>query len=129
MNKNLLYAEDDPKVRETMTMAFGFILPGVRVEAVKNGRDLVERYKTGQYDVIVTDGDMDPGIHGLEAMEEIRAYENQVGRNPTPAIFYSGRITPDVSERCSKIGGVEALAKPADLSVIKSKVMTALQIS
>ena len=82
MKNKILVMEDDASIR----ILLGAILKkaGYHVHACVNGKEGIEAFRTGQFDLVITDMDM-PLISGLEAIKLIRQ------ESPTvPIIAMSG---------------------------------------
>jgi len=65
-----IIAEDNKGMREFLA---GYVTQqGFQVDAVENARDLIERVSQGNYDFVITDYRMPPGMNGLQAIAEIK---------------------------------------------------------
>ena len=70
----ILLADDDPFVlRSLITFLKDNVPATVLVEAVTNGQELIEKVRTNEYAVILTDNQM-PIMTGIEAVREIRTF-------------------------------------------------------
>jgi len=66
----LLCADDEPDLRTILELALS-IDPGLEVEIVSSGAELLERASHTRYDAFVLDGMM-PGIDGYEVCRRLR---------------------------------------------------------
>lgn len=86
-NLRLLAADDVPEV--------GWLLESLlassrcTLEMVRDGATVVEKARSGAFDVILLDLEM-PGMNGVEAARAIRANEKADGRAPVPLVIVSG---------------------------------------
>lgn len=69
----IIIAEDDPNLRKLYRMSVETFIPDGVIDEVNNGSDLVTRVVEGNYDLVLTDNNMPPGLSGLEAIRQIRA--------------------------------------------------------
>jgi PAS domain S-box-containing protein len=122
----VLLADDSPDNR----LVFELYLRGdhFRVDTVEDGARAVEKFKSGDYDVVLMDIQM-PVIDGLTAVREIRRYESENKRRPIPIIaLTASALEEDV--RAAIVAGCDIhLAKPvrkaAMIAAINSAVKTA----
>ncbi|OGI73065.1 hypothetical protein A3D42_01940 [Candidatus Nomurabacteria bacterium RIFCSPHIGHO2_02_FULL_41_18] len=94
----ILYAEDDKIWRRTLQDLLEY--RGCVVEAVENGKILLEKLATGAYDLVLTDNDM-PVLTGIQALKKIREME---GLRDLPVIVFSGRSS-DLEKYVTGLGG------------------------
>jgi len=83
---------------------------GHSVDIANNGREVVELWKRGDYDLVLMDVQM-PERDGLEATRLIRALEQQRGTR-TPIIAMTAHALKGDRERCLEAGMDEYVAKP-----------------
>lgn len=110
----VLVAEDDRAVRESMVRAFG--LEGYGVTAVTNGAQALEHLREHDVDVVVLDVSM-PVLDGLTACRVLRAEGNQV-----PILMLTAR-----TETSDRVAGLDAGAddyvpKPFDLDELFARM-------
>ncbi len=110
----ILLAEDNPMNQEVArrTLAkFGYV-PSV----VNNGREAVDAYRSGAYDLILMDVQM-PEMGGFEATAAIRALEAGTG-NRIPIIAMTAHAMSGDRERCLDAGMDDYITKPIDAETL-----------
>jgi signal transduction histidine kinase/AmiR/NasT family two-component response regulator len=119
----VLAAEDIPTnqlVLRTVMESFG-----VDLTMVDNGREAVEAWNTGNFDLILMDIQM-PEMDGVEATLAIRAAEEQTGRARTPIIAVSANAMAHHVKRYREVGMDGHVAKPIELAKLHAAMETAL---
>jgi signal transduction histidine kinase/CheY-like chemotaxis protein len=104
----ILLAEDNVVSRELVTALLRH--PGHEVELANNGREAVELYEPGRYDLILMDVQM-PEMDGLEATARIRAKELAAGVH-TPVVALTAHAMSGDRDRCLAAGMDDYLSKP-----------------
>jgi CheY-like chemotaxis protein len=84
---------------------------GIQVDTGSDGEIGLIQFKTGMYDLVLTDLDM-PGLDGFRLLEEIRRTEMEEGQQPTPVVAITAHTDPATSERCFKAGMDAFVTKP-----------------
>lgn len=87
---------------------------GHRVVACGDAREALQRWRSGTFDVLMTDCNM-PGMNGYALTEAIRQIEAQEGRSPCPVIGCTANAFEDERERCERAGMDQLLVKPVTL--------------
>ncbi len=103
----ILVVDDDTQVLEVVSEMLR--MEGHQVTTAINGRDAINKFKAGNYDLVITDLIM-PEREGLETIVELKSC-----RRETPVIAMSGggRVGPtDYLETAQFIGANATLAKP-----------------
>ena len=85
-----------------------------------NGRETIERFRTGSYDLIFMDVQM-PEMDGLSATEAIRKLEKSSGTH-IPIFAMTAHALKGDRERCLAAGMDGYISKPATLAEIASAV-------
>ena len=108
MGLSVLLAEDN---LVNQTLATGVLKnQGHTVTLACNGREAVDIYADGSFDVVLMDVQM-PILDGLAATAEIRKLQQQSGR-ATPIIAMTAHAMKGDRERCIEAGMDEYLSKP-----------------
>ena len=105
---HILLADDNlinQKVAVSMLQSMGH-----QVDAVLNGRELVDAWEAGQYDLVCTDVQM-PEMDGYEATGAIRAREQETGGH-VPIVGLTAHAMKGDRERCLEAGMDDYVAKP-----------------
>jgi signal transduction histidine kinase/CheY-like chemotaxis protein len=84
---------------------------GLRVEVARNGREAVDAWATGRFDLILMDCQM-PVLDGYEAAREIRRRE-WAGRR-IPIVAFTAHAMKDHDLECKAAGMDDCLTKPLD---------------
>lgn len=105
----LLIAEDDVPSFELLQIYLEDF--NVSITHVDNGRDLLEKCKSDDFDIVITDNRM-PLLNGLEVIEMIREEDKE-----TPFIAISGNIFEEDKQECLEAGFNGYLNKPVKPSV------------
>lgn len=109
MIKHILIVEDNATAlysEKTLMEKLGCI-----VTSAKTGEEAVELFKNNHYELILMDLGL-PGISGIEATRQMRTYEQNEQRTPTPIIAVTGSIDHDQHQRCIEAGMKEVCTKP-----------------
>lgn len=118
----ILVADDEPSVLE----AFARMLrgEGYEVEAVRNGREAVEAFAPGRFDLVVLDYAM-PEMNGAAACERIRAADGAV-----QVVFLTASATDALQVRAFAAGADDFIDKMRfDDSVFLARVARAVERS
>jgi signal transduction histidine kinase/DNA-binding response OmpR family regulator len=105
----VLVAEDNPVNQRVVSLMLE--RAGCVVTLAGDGRDAVTRYERGTFDVVLMDLQM-PGLDGLEAFREIRAFDRRLGRKTTPVVAVTAHAMAEDRDRCLAEGMEGYLPKP-----------------
>jgi signal transduction histidine kinase/ActR/RegA family two-component response regulator len=119
----LLAAEDNPTNQQVLAAVMESL--DLDVDIVANGREAVEAWKTGEYDLILMDIQM-PVMDGIAAAREIRGAELATGRARTPIIALTANaLTHQVAEYMA--AGMDGhVAKPIEIAKLYGAISAAL---
>jgi CheY-like chemotaxis protein len=98
---------------------------GVDLDMVDNGRQAVEAWSKGDYDLILMDIQM-PEMDGVEATQAIRAAEAATGRARTPIIAVSANAMSHHVKQYRAVGMDGHVAKPIELVKLHAAIEAAL---
>lgn len=105
----ILAAEDTSANQRVLELLLGPL--GVEVTIARDGREAVELFEAGRYDLVLMDSRM-PRLGGIEATQEIRRFEREQARAPTPIVALTAE-TLDSAMTAFRAAGVDAfLPKP-----------------
>jgi CheY-like chemotaxis protein len=90
----------------------------VTVDIAENGKIGVEKFRNGEYDIVLMDIQM-PVMNGLEATAAIRAFSD------VPIIALTANASRQEAERCIKSGCDDYLAKPFKPQELYNKIADA----
>jgi two-component system sensor histidine kinase/response regulator len=93
-------------------------LLGVMAEVVENGQKALERWRDGDYALLLTDVHM-PTMDGYELTAAIRTEEAQSNRSYIPIIALTANAMQGEADRCKALGMDDYLSKPVQLAVLK----------
>ncbi len=95
---------------------------GFTVDAATNGRECIEKYRSGNYDLIFMDINM-PELDGLEATKLIRGEEKKNGRPRMPIVAVTAHVYPEDIKKCTEAGMDSCVAKPYDTMKLIEEIM------
>ncbi len=81
------------------------------IEIASNGQQAVEKFRTGRFDIVLMDVEM-PELDGYAATREIRRYEQEMTREPTPVVALTAHAFSDRRDKSSEAGFTAHLTKP-----------------
>ena len=110
----ILIADDETLERNALEFHISSLFPDSVCVKVANGREAVEAFSRGGFDVALLDIQM-PGMGGLEAAERIR--EISPG---TLVVFLTAWSRFDFAQQAIRIGAFDYLVKPADRATLKA---------
>ncbi len=119
----VLLAEDNP-INQIVAARFLERL-GCVVDIAADGRQVMERWRPGQYDVVLMDCQM-PHMDGLEATRAIRSRESAASR--TPIVALTANAMPEDRRRCLEAGMDDYLAKPISLLDLQDALARAIPV-
>jgi len=87
------------------------------VEEADGAEAAVEKFKTGQFDLVIMDIHM-PRIDGYEAIRRIRAFETQKKSTPKPIIALTAMDPAQAAPKTREAGATTCLSKPIKQAVL-----------
>jgi len=119
----LLAAEDNPTNQQVLSAVLGSL--GIDVDIVPDGKEAVEAWSRGGYDLILMDIQM-PVMDGIAAAREIRRIEIEERRRRTPIVALTANaLTHQVEEYLA--AGMDAhVAKPIEIAKLYDAISGAL---
>ncbi len=118
----ILLAEDEPMIREMITEMLA--RKGFHVDIAESGRDAVEKWRDGGYDLILMDLQM-PQVNGLDATRSIRAAEAE-GKKRTCIIGLTAHARREIINECMEVGMDRVLTKPLQISDLYAAIEESL---
>lgn len=107
----ILIAEDivmNKMLIRTLTMR---LVPNAEIVEASNGAETFALYKKDDYDLILMDVQM-PEVSGITATEQIRKWEQEQERVPTPIIALTAGALLEEKEACLNSGMNDFISKP-----------------
>ncbi len=98
---------------------------GVELTVVGDGRQAVDAFAAGAFDVVLMDVQM-PEMNGVEATEAIRRMEADRGLAPTPIIALTANVMPAQIKDYMAAGMTDWVAKPIVLQRLHAALADAL---
>lgn len=115
---NILLAEDNSFNQRVI--ADSLKMNGHQVTIAGNGKEAIEQWEKGAYDLVLMDVQM-PEMSGLEATEAIRRKESERGRH-TVIIAISANAMKEDREKCLHAGMDDYISKPVDMKELLRKL-------
>ncbi|MDZ4372282.1 MAG: ATP-binding protein [Phenylobacterium sp.] len=109
----LLAAEDNATNQQVLAAVLGSL--GIDVHIVPNGKEAVEAWRTGVYDLILMDIQM-PVMDGITAAATIRETEVAIGRRRTPIVALTANALTHQVEEYLAVGMDAHVAKPIEIA-------------
>jgi len=119
----LLAAEDNPTNRQVLAAVLGSL--GLDVHIVPDGKEAVEAWRTGGYDLILMDIQM-PVMDGITAAKQIRAAEAAENRPRTPIVALTANALTHQVEEYLAVGMDAHVAKPIEIAKLYDAISDCL---
>ncbi len=115
----ILAAEDNKTNQVLLSAMLGPL--GVELRLAGDGREAVELFRDGVFDVVLMDAQM-PVMNGADAARAIRDFERAEGRRPTPILALSANVMRHQIEEYTAAGMDGFVAKPIDMAALISAI-------
>ncbi|WP_212699510.1 ATP-binding protein [Thalassovita aquimarina] len=122
-NLMILVAEDNEINQIVLSNQLEIL--GYPHDIASNGRDALQKWSSGLYDLVLTDCHM-PLMDGFELTSEIRRLEAERNGPHTPIIAITANALAGEAEKCIGMGMDGYLAKPVEISALRDKLDTLL---
>src|SRR5262245_50245424 len=116
---HILIVDDDPAIREVLQESLQE--SGYRCTTAGDGIDALERFRSGAFQLLVSDIDM-PQMDGVRLLREVKTL-----RPDTEVIMLTGMLDLDVAIRAIRMGASDYLTKPFNLEQVRITVDRALE--
>ncbi len=114
MDEHVLIIDDEPEFIETLGQRM--TSRGMNVTTSTSARKAIEVMEAKDFDVVVLDLQMSE-LDGLEALKIIKETKPEI-----QVILLTGHATVEKGIEAMKLGAMDLLEKPADLSVLTEKI-------
>ncbi len=122
-NIRLLAAEDNPTNQQVLAAVMESL--GIDIDIVPDGRQAVDAWRVGGYDLILMDIQM-PVLDGIDAAREIRAVEASEKRRRTPIVALTANALTYQVEEYMAAGMDGHVAKPIEIAKLYEAISAAL---
>lgn len=117
-----LLVVDDNKVNR-MALSRSLEMQGHVVETAENGKEGLEKFRTGTFDLMLLDIEM-PVMNGFEVLE---ACLNDLNLRQIPIIMTSAMEELDAVVKCVELGAEDYLTKPVNAILLRARVNASLE--
>jgi CheY-like chemotaxis protein len=119
----VLVADDNPTNRKVIELMLS--AAGAQPTCVEDGRQALEAWQAGAYDVVLMDLRM-PVMDGLTAIRSIREAEAASGRRRTPIVVLSANTSPQDRGASAAAGADGHIGKPVQAQDLLAALTGAL---
>ena len=105
-HKRILLVDDDEDHLFLEKSFLQRIMPDLEIESATSGKECLERIKNDNFDCIVSDYNIGPGVGGLELLKSLRKMNVEV-----PFFFFSSQDISMVKKEASKYGAMGFISK------------------
>ena len=116
---NVLVIDDHPANLLLMEQQLSFL--GLRLSSARDGREGLEKWRTGGFDVVILDCNM-PRMNGYQVAEAVRAEEHLRGWPRCVILGYTANAQPEVRPKCLDVGMDDCLLKPISLQMLTQRL-------
>lgn len=121
--KKILYVEDD---RNSQYLVEQILRNNYDVDIAPHAKDVMTWVNLRNYDLILMDIKLDQGYSGLDLTKKIRTLPSYQG---VPILAVTAIAFPDQLENMIAQGCTDAITKPIDFKLFKSKIANLLSLS
>ena len=122
-NLRLLAAEDNPTNQQVLAAVMESL--GIDIDIVADGKQAVEAWKHGGYDLVLMDIQM-PVMDGIDAARAIRGLEVEEQRKRTPIVALTANALTHQVEEYMAAGMDGHVAKPIEIAKLYEAISAAL---
>ncbi|MBS0360063.1 MAG: response regulator, partial [Proteobacteria bacterium] len=122
-NIRLLAAEDNPTNQQVLAAVMESL--GIDIDIVGDGKQAVDAWKVGGYDLILMDIQM-PVMDGIDAAREIRRVETATTRKRTPIVALTANALTHQVDEYMAAGMDGHVAKPIEIAKLYEAISAAL---
>jgi len=122
-NLRLLAAEDNPTNQQVLAAVMESL--GIDIDIVADGKQAVEAWKHGGYDLVLMDIQM-PVMDGIDAARAIRGIEVEEQRKRTPIVALTANALTHQVEEYMAAGMDGHVAKPIEIAKLYEAISAAL---
>jgi CheY-like chemotaxis protein len=116
-NLRLLVVDDDASISTSLKGLLEHI--GHTVSVHGDGAAALDAYRTGSYDIVLTDISM-PGMSGIELLRELRAYDPDAR-----VLVFTGQALDAQVQEATRAGALAVLRKPFELEEVLKAMRSA----
>jgi len=123
----ILLADDNPVNLDLTTRLLQ--KRGHEITTAENGKEAVDRFLEGSFDVILMDLEM-PGVSGIEAARQIRAKEKALSVDTpvyTPIIAMTAHDEETEKTACLVVGMDGFITKPIDIKTLNQTIQNIIK--
>src|SRR3954465_12854085 len=117
---NILVVDDEPPLRQTLKRSF--TLDGHRVVEASTGEAAIDHATTDDFDMVLLDVALGPGIDGYEVCRTLRSR-----RNVVPIIMLTARDTEADAVLGLEAGADDYVTKPFGPAELRSRIKAVLR--
>ena len=112
--ERILIVDDEEIMRSFLLDVF--VDEGYDLDSAANGEEALEKISSNFYQLIITDIRM-PGVDGTEVLKKAKEINPQ-----TEVIIITGYASPQIKQKCQKLGAAYYIAKPFQINQIRALV-------
>lgn len=112
--ERILIVDDEEIMRSFLLDVF--VDEGYDLDSAANGEEALEKISRNCYQLIITDIRM-PGMDGTEVLKKAKEVNPQ-----TEVIIITGYASPQIKQKCQRLGAAYYIAKPFQINQIRALV-------